>query len=473
MAKITFIQNILSEFQGVEQISALLKKHGHKTSVLIGTKTSHLIRSLKRENPDIAGFSLMSGTQPWALTAARAIKKELPRVKVLFGGSHPTYFPEIVEEDGVDIICLGEGEYASLDLMNALETGKSIQCIPNLWVKKNGIIHKNDLRPLVENLDSLPFPDRGLYYERYPFLKKKNVKNFNVVRGCPYDCTFCYNHKLKTMYKGKGRYVRFRSKESIVDEILDVEKRFGLKRIYFVADTMFIDQKWALDFLKYYGSEVGIPFSAVIRADKTNETIVEELKKNGCESAWFGIESGDEKYRNEILKKSLSDRQIIQTASLLKKYGIKFRTYNIMCLPGENVEQAHATINMNIRIKTDYPWCSLYYPYHGTQLVEYAKRMGFLDKDFDFDCIDTTFFKSSYLSEPDIQERLNLQRFFQTAVLFPKTFPLLKKLAKLPPNPFFDLWFQFIFYLIHVKSEGHGIGESIKLAVNYLKVFYQ
>lgn len=472
MVKITFLQNIMSEYPGVMCLSAVLKKHGHECDVVVSTKTSDYLTALHKDPPHIVGFSLMSGMQQWALDVAREIKREFPEMKIIFGGVHPTYFPDIIEEDGVDIICRGEGEYALLDILNALEEDADITTIPDLWVKKDGIIHKNELRPLVENLDELPFMDRRLYYDKYKFLRNRTVKSFIVARGCPHECSFCFNHKLKKMYEGKGRYVRFRSVENIIEEIDQVRREYGLKRILFLADNMFINKKWALTFLKEYGLKVRIPYICVIRADVLDEKIVKGLKESGCYTAWFGMESGNEEFRNIVLNKNITDAQIVEAARLLKKYGIKFRTFCMICLPGETVEQAYDTINLNIQVKTDYPWCSIYNPYSGTRLVEYAKEMGVLDEDFDIDSIDVSYYKKTILKSENIGELLNIQRFYQTAVLFPWTLPLIKKLVKLPPKFIFDLWFLFIYSIVHVKSEGHGFFESLKFGVSYLKVFY-
>jgi anaerobic magnesium-protoporphyrin IX monomethyl ester cyclase len=473
MAKITFIQNIRAEFPGVMYVSAALKKYGHSCDVVISTRKDDLISALRSNTPDVVGFSLMSGVQQWALRVAQDIKKEFPDIKIIFGGAHPTYFPEVIDSEGVDIICRGEGEYAMVELMNAIDNKSDITNIRNFWIKQNGKIYKNEPRPLIADLDELPFMDLELYYDNSPFLKNRTVKSFLGVRGCPFNCSFCFNQKLKELYKEKGKYVRTRSKENIIEEILQVKAKYDFKRVYFISDVMFLNKKWALDFLKDYREKVKMPFICIIRADMLDEDLVRELKISGCCTAWFGMESGNQELRNELLKKNLSDKQIVNVAELFKKYGIKFRTYCMMCLPGETVEQAYDTINLNIKIKTDYPWCSIYSPYSGTKLVDYSKEKGYLDKDFDINSIDDSHYKGSLLKNDKAKELFNIQRFFQTAVLFPKTLPLIKKLVKLPPNPIFNLWFQFIYFIVYIKSEGHGVIESVRFGLHYMKVFYQ
>jgi anaerobic magnesium-protoporphyrin IX monomethyl ester cyclase len=473
MAKILFIQNFKAEFPGIMYLSAVLKKHGHSCEVEINNDLPALLQALRQNPPDVIGFSLMSGMQHWALQVSREIKKNYPGIFIVFGGVHPTYFPEIIEEAGVDIVCRGEGEYAMLDLMDAVEKAAEFTTILNLWVKQGGVIYKNELRPLIANLDELPFMDHELYYAKYPSLQNKSVKVFFGMRGCPYDCSFCFNHKLKEMYRGKGKYVRSRSKENIIAEILEVKAKYVCRQVYFISDVMFIDKKWALDFLTDYRMRVGLSFMGLIRADILDEELVKNLKESGCRAVAFGIEAGNESYRNQLLKKKLSNEQILHTGALLKKYGIKFRAYCMMCLPGETIAQAYDTIEINIKIKTDFPWCSVYNPYSGTELVDYAKEIGALAPDFNINSLDDSYYKGSVIKNDKVNELLNLQRFFQTAVLFPRTFPLIKRLAKLPPNFLFDLWFQFIFFIVYVRSEGHGLWETVQFGLDYVKVFYR
>ena len=173
MAKILFIQNIMAEYPGIMYLSAVLKDRGHKCSVVISTKTSDYLKAIKSEKPDIIAFSIMTGMHLWAIATAQELKKKVPDIKIIFGGVHPTYFPEIIEQPGVDIICRGEGELAILELMNALDSGSEILDIADLWVKEEGKIIKNDVRNLIGDLDEIPFMDRELYYEKYPFLKNK------------------------------------------------------------------------------------------------------------------------------------------------------------------------------------------------------------------------------------------------------------------------------------------------------------
>jgi len=365
MARISFIQNLSYEYLGVMYLSSLLKSKGHEVDCFIehGQGIDRLVKEAARFNPDIAGFSCTTGVHRWSLCVASRIKKIKPEVKVLFGGPHPTFFPEIIEEAPVDMICRGEGEYALLEAADRLDERNDLSTIDNLWVKKNGQIFRNEVRPLIENLDELPFPDRNLYVRKYPFLHKSQ-KAFMVGRGCPFSCAYCFNHAFKKLYHHKGLFVRYRSPENIIAEIKAVKAQTPFRTVYFQDDTFGLDKDWSKGFLAQYAKQLRLPFICLLRADAADEELIRSLKQSGCTRVFFGVETGSENLRKMILKKEISDEQIFQTASLLKKYRIRFRTYNMFGLPNETLEEAFKTVRLNIKIKTDYPWSSLFQPFH-------------------------------------------------------------------------------------------------------------
>lgn len=461
MAKIVFIQRLWYEYPGIESLAAVLKKGGHDVRVIIEENPRKIARRLAKE--EIAAFSVMTGMHRWALKAASAIKDEAGSL-TLFGGPHPTFFPEFINEEAVDIICRGEGEYAMLDLADAIDKKSDLTSIPNLWVKKDKKIYKNALRPLVCDLGSIPFPDRAVYYEPYPSLKLNKHKIFMAARGCPFDCAFCFNEKLKKMYEGLGSYVRFRSPDNIIDEIRSVRKLYPLTTVFFNDDIMVFNNKWLHQFLPLYRKEIGLPFYASTRADMLNEDIVGLLKAAGCECVSFAIESGNESLRNNVLGKTITNKQIVDAAALLKKYGIKFATYNIVGIPGETVENAMETVDINIAIKTDYPRCSFLTPYPGTRIAEFAEKGGYLEKPID----SIPAFaqqNSSIIKMKDKNEIINIHSFFQTMVLAPGLKPVIRRLIKFPPNILFKMWWAFIYLILFTKSEGRRIDKMIYFAL--------
>jgi len=465
--KIAFLQNLWHEYVGIVYMASLLKKHGHSCEVFIEGGEKDLIKSILKYNPDIIGFPCTTGSHQWGMSLAKKLKKKLNFVCV-FGGPHPTFFPEIINDPNVDIVSIGESEYAFLELVEALEKKEKITNIKNLWVKKNGKIYKNEVRPLIQDLDELPFPDRALYY-KYSFLADNETKTFISGRGCPYQCTFCFNHTYMNMYSGKGKYVRKRSVDNVIKEILSVKAKYRLKTLFFADDTFIIDKKWLKEFCMRYRKEVGLGFFCGARADLVDEETVKMLKYAGCYMVTIGIESGNEYIRNQVYKKGVSNEQIIKAGRLFKKYGIKTRSTNIFCAPDENISRVWETIKINIVAKINYPFSSLFQPYPKTKITEYAYEKGYLDSNFNYNKLSALYFKDSVMNIKDKKEICNLHRFFYFAVKWPWTHPLINILIKFPTTFIYDWIFYIGFAHNYARYKRMGLFKVIKLGIKTLK----
>lgn len=452
MARVIFLQRIWHEYGGPEIISANLKRHGHCADLFIGRDAKAFLDKIQPN--DIVAFSIMSGEHQWALDVADGIKKE-KRVLTVFGGPHPTFFPEIINHSAVDITCCGEGEFAMLDLADSYDKGIDYSDIPNLSVKGKDCIKRNEVRPLIDNLDELPFPDREIYYKKYKLVRESPLKPFMASRGCPFSCSFCFNEKLRAIYSNKGEYIRFHSPRYLIDEIKDVDFRYGLKTAYFMDDLFVLNQSWIQEFASIYKKEIRKPFVCSANINTLNEENIRLLKEAGCHAVSFGIETGNEKLRQELLNKYISNIQIEKIGRLLKKYRLKFITFNIIGFPGETVENAFETIDLNNKIGASYPRCSFLTPYPGTRIAEcYKDKI----KIRDLRSTDQQIQISFEVEKP--RELLNLHCFFQTAVIFPNFRWLIKMLIKLPPNRLFKAWWFMVYFFIFVKSETRGITQT-------------
>ena len=469
--KLLFIQSDPFAWTGKMYLSAILKEANHECEILIEPAEKDLITSIKNVSPDVVAFSPTTGVHHWALDRAREIKKKLNST-ILFGGHHVTYYPQVIEHDFIDIVCIGESEQAILELFDKLKRKEDITNIKNLWVKKNGKVYKNDTRPLFDDLDSLPFPDRSLYYDRYDFLRNQKSREFIFQRGCPYKCSFCYAHALKNLYSGKGKYTRYKSVDRVINELLDVKEKWGMESAMIFDEVMLSKKEWLFEFLIKFKEKVNISMVLESRANLIDdeETVI-RLKEAGCKCIRMGVETGTDYLRNTVLKKNLSNKTIEKSAALLRKHGILLETYNMIGLPRETLKDAFETLTFNIKIKADYAWCCIFQPYPKTDLTELAIADGFIPKDF-FDDLEPSFFISSPMKIEHKNEIVNLQKFFALAVKFPFLLPLVKLLIKFPSNKIYNLIFMmFYVYMTLITTEIgiRGLYKLGKLTGNYWK----
>jgi anaerobic magnesium-protoporphyrin IX monomethyl ester cyclase len=291
---------------------------------------------------------------------------------------------------------------------------------------------------------------------------------FMVGRGCPFSCAYCFNHAFKRLYHDKGRFVRYRSAGNIIAEIKEVRTKSPFRTVYFQDDTFGLEKKWSLDFLNRYEKELGMAFICLLRADLTDEAFIKSLKSAGCQSAFFGVETGSQNLRTMILKKGVSDEQIFETAGWFKKYKIRFRTYNMFGLPDETLEDAFQTVRLNIKIKTDYPWSSLFQPFPGTQLGEYAREKNLIDAA---SCFEPSFFEKSLLRLPEKKEIENLHRLFFYAVKFPFLFPFIKKAIRWDLKGFYNLLFLLGYLWSFERSERISFMETVGIGMGNFRNF--
>ncbi|MBN1880117.1 B12-binding domain-containing radical SAM protein [bacterium] len=445
MARILFIQNFWFEFLGTMILSSLLKQHGHSVDLLIEDQPDIIADYVDRSRVDIVGAYTVSGTHNWVSRTFETIKKK-HCVLTIAGGPHPTFFPDFIENTSVDAICIGEGEGALVELADAVDRKESLNSIRNIWISDDGRIIRNSLRPLISDLNILPVPDRDLYYRKYPILAKSPNKHFITGRGCPFNCNFCSNRAYKSLYQGLGAMVRQPDPGKICEEILLVKKNYPLKAVRFDDEVFLLDQAWLIEFLERYRREVKLPFSCLIRADIASPESIEAMKRAGCYIAYFGIESGNDYIRNQILGKNITRQQIIETAAMLRKNKIRIGTFNMVGMPGETVANVWETIHLNQIIRSDYPWCSIIQPYPGTELEMYARKIGVLDTDYDVDSLNQSYFNDTVLKNPDSNALVILQKLFYIAVRYPRLEKLIRWITRQNPR---NKLIQFVFNLTY------------------------
>ncbi len=367
-------------------ISAFLKSKGHSVryeELVISNDFSEehrdqLDRAIKEFKPDIIGFSSYEMSFEWIKSTSDYLKKNNPSVPIIVGGYHATLSPEeVLAHHSIDMVCIGEGEYPLHELLESLKKGEVDKSIFNLWFKDSGKIIRNPLRPLMANLDDLPFVDRELFTSDN---RKNGFLEIMASRGCPFDCTNCANHALKKIYGGKGVYLRYRSPDNVIKEIEYCLGREKFKVIQFDDDMFTANQNWLRDFCAKYKTRINLPFTCNIRPEAGVTETLRILKEAGCIQVSIGVEAGDEKIRSNVLHRNMPDKMIIQAFRNARKAGIKTKSFNMVGLPHESPLTLWKTIRLNLRLTPDSVQTSVYYPFKGTVLGDECYKNGWVDQ---------------------------------------------------------------------------------------------
>jgi radical SAM superfamily enzyme YgiQ (UPF0313 family) len=415
-----------AEWMGIEYLSSALKRAGHDTELLFDPGSGDveykfniieryfdvsgkMIKKAKAYKPDLIAFSCLTNLYPWVSKMASLLKKEMA-VPIIAGGLHPTILPEfVIKNPDIDMICVGEGEEALVELANSMQNGKIDYSIKNIWFKKDGEIVRNPPRPLMQDLDSLPFPDKDMFRRYGCFSDRLYVM---TGRGCPYQCTYCFNSYYRKLLNQPGHsYTRRRSVGRVIEELKYFKSRYRIKEVFFYDDVFTINDEWIKDFAARYKKEIGLPFKVLVHPKNVKKDIMILLKEAGCIYVDIGLESGSEDVRYKLLKRNMSNDDIINTARVLKEVGIKFCTLNIVGFPTETTEQMWETYELNRKIKPDGTIVSIFYPFPKTELADFCAERGFI-KEGEYEKIcngEGGYKQGSLIRDIDEKEALRLQ----------------------------------------------------------------
>lgn len=410
------------------QLSSILKCDGHQID-LVAYQNDDVYEKVKSFKPDIIGYSVITGTQNKLLELNRNLKDNFKFFSV-WGGPHPTFFPELIEKEGVDAVVRGEAEISIKKILSTMSKGVY------------------EVESLVEDLDVLPLPDREL---NDLSLLDPNLSSFRTVffnRGCPYNCSFCFEYTKRSLYKGKGKYLRFKSVDKAIEELQLIKEKISPRyREYIdIRDSTFIlDKKWATEFLIKAKKEINIPLFINARANLINEEIAEVLKNSNVFAVTLGVESGDDYINSSVLKKNLCAKDIINATKILKRFKMDYYLDNILAIPGEKPKDAIKTLALNVKCKPRISSAMIFYPYPRTALTEYAYENGYLDNRFP-EVLTETYHASSILNFPEEEKKQfkRLHDLFPVIVNFSFLLPLTRILIRLPLDAIYEkVYFAF------------------------------
>ncbi len=357
------------ETLGIEHLSSYLKEHGHQTALFFDPQLfndtvsrsnffsrifgyqERLICQIIDWKPDILAFSVLSTNYLWAKNFARQIKCMMD-IPVVFGGIHPTLSPEdVIGLDVVDFVIVGEGEQALLELAENLGNQKRLQTMANLWSKKDGIVFRNAVRPLIDDLDSLPFPDKDMFYGIMPYLSR----HYTIVtsRGCPHMCTFCCNHTQSKLSGGKAKFLRRRSPENVIAELKQAQERYEIEDIFFDDSTFTYDKNWLRVFSRLYKRYVKLRCFCWVHPAEVDEETVSYLTDMNIQAVEMGVESLNPQIRKKWLRRPHSNEKIQNALDLFKNNRIFVTVDNIVGLPEETIDDLEHMVDFYNRARPE------------------------------------------------------------------------------------------------------------------------
>jgi len=384
---------------GLAYLASILGKDGHNIKIIDGMVQKFSTEEIRKFNPRIAVLSTTTPTFNNDAKVAKMIKEDFDCC-LGFVGTHVSVLPEkSLKESVADFIAVNEAEYTLLDLVRNLNS--SWKNVSGLYYKSKDRIIKTKDREPIKDLDELPFPSRHLLpNQKYtmPLTRGNPFATIISSRGCPYRCIFC---RAGSVW-GKG--VRARTTENVVKEIEFVVKDLNIKYFVFMTDTFTLNKKWTIDLCKkVIDKKLDIKFLCNSRVDTIDEETLKIMKKAGCISISYGIESGDQEILNTS-KKGTTLEQATKAVQLTKKTRISVFAYFILGLPGETWKTIFKTIRFAKKLDPDYVNFHIATPFPGTELYDIAKRNNWIVSENwgDFEEQGSSVIRTKHLTSDDL-----------------------------------------------------------------------
>jgi anaerobic magnesium-protoporphyrin IX monomethyl ester cyclase len=395
--KVTFVSSGL-EHLGVSALSAWVRTRGHEPTLvyepqpfssnsgpdnrllakLFEPRPAQTAEKVLATSPDCVAFSSYTITHRWAVEVAREIKRRAA-VPIVFGGPHVSGSPEdAIREPAIDAVVEGEGEGALSDLLECVENGRFARTdIPNTWLKGTRSPIRNPLRPLISDLDALPFPDKRIFYDQVPAFEREYYAISR--RGCPYRCSFCEYSIFPKQYPGE-KPVRRRSVGNLIAELKLWKARGKMRKVFFWDAIFTLDITWMEEFAEAYRREIGIPFECYTHPSTMTREMARQLSRAGCALVRVGVQSVNADTLVGMDRRGHRDR-VAETLNFLREFAIPYSLDHILGLPGEGPEDQREAIRFYNQVRPArivLHWMT-YFP--GTTALERAERQGLLSAD--------------------------------------------------------------------------------------------
>ncbi len=416
---------------GTLYVASSLKKAGHEVRFLNGAFMSNaaILDEVAAFRPHWVGiYATTFGWRKAARTAAE-IKERDPGVSVCAGGPYPVAAQErcLAEADGFDAVITGEGELTAVEMLERLARGRSLDGVRGLIFREGGAIRANPPRPLMTNLDELPFPDRrmlrdaNLYLPPPALYRRKPVAVMLTSRGCNRKCIFCFQ-----LDKERKTGIRYRSVDNVLHEIESCLRQ-GFREIKFIDDTFAQDRERAMRIAsEIKRRRLDFTWFASACVNQVDREMLRAFKDAGCWAILYGVESGVQKNLN-TLRKGISLPQVRNAVEWAKEAGLRVQTTFMLGIPGETYEEALQTIDFACEIAPDMASFHALAPFPGTYLYDHVAEYGRLSEDLtDYTYQGAAFVPHTLTRDQIVELRQRAYRTFYSRPGF-----LLRRLARL------------------------------------------
>jgi anaerobic magnesium-protoporphyrin IX monomethyl ester cyclase len=371
---------------GMLYIATYLREEGIDVSIIDEAAQGYSLKGtvnwVKKEEPDILGFSTCSSSGRKAALIAERVKEENPNIVTVFGNFYATFNAERIlkKYPFVDIIIRGEGEHTSLELAKCLEKNGDLKKVLGINFRRNGQIISTPDRPLIKDVDSLPFPDRELLDVEYHnttaglVVAPKKFSSFVSSRGCVFQCRFCGCRRLAR------NLWRSRSVENILEELHLLASQ-GYRQFLFVDDNFTLNTKRVINLCQRLKKEkVDIEFFAEGRVDNCPQNMLQEMVRANCKMIYFGIENATQKVLDYYDKRT-TPKQAEDAVKKARKAGVDVIVASfILGAPNETRKEIQNTLNFAQKIQVDIPQFNILATFPGTDIWEELKMQGVLDE---------------------------------------------------------------------------------------------
>jgi len=379
---------------GLAFLSGALKEAGHETALVNANENlapapsaADIVRRVEEERPGLVGFSVVTTQFAYAVEWARAIKEALPDLPIVIGGVHATMDPAGCLETGAfDYVCVGEGEEAVVELAGALEEGRPATSIRNVWARDGADIVKNPVRPFTP-LENLPEKDYSVFDFQRMIDAKDGWVGLMASRGCPFRCSYCFNHRMVELYSrdtglcaGELGYVRHHGVDELLGEIEMLLSNYENIRTFIFDDDLFtFDKGYVGEFCRRYREMTDVPFVCNAHVRFFDEEIARTLKEGGCRIVKFGLESGSERVRRDVMHRYMTTAEIRKAFAAAAAAGLHSSAFVMMGLPGETRAEMDETVELLAGIEPGRFRWAIFFPFVNTDAYDFAAEAGLID----------------------------------------------------------------------------------------------